>query len=119
MCIVRNKPSDKLSCMAAMVESRLRAICNLVYFVREYSWDGQFCWIDGLIDGRRRVSFTFGENLEGDNGVYLTISHEGGDNHISRTRKLDSALEEQDDDTIRTIAGDICQMVEEYYTKAN
>lgn len=118
MCIVRNKPSDKLSCMAAMVESRLRAICNLVYFVREYSWDGQFCWIDGLIDGRRRVSFTFGEELEGGNGIYLTISHEGGDNNISRVYKLDKSLEEQSDDTIRTIADGIIKMVAEYYTKA-
>jgi len=118
MCIVRNKPSDKLSCMAAMVESRLRAICNLVYFVREYSWDGKFCWIDGLIDGRRRVSFTFGENLEGDNGVYLTTSHEGGENHITREYKLSDSLENQDDDTIRIIVDGICQMVAEYYTKA-
>lgn len=121
MCnnIVRNKLSDKLSELAAMVENRLLAKHDLVYFVREYSWDGQFCWIDGLIDGRRRVSFTFGENLEGDNGVYLTITHEGGDNHITREYKLSDSLENQDDDTIRIIADGICQMAAEYYTKAN
>lgn len=119
MCIVRNKPSDKLSCMAAMVESRLRAICNLVYFVREYSWDNQFCWIDGLIEGCCRVSFTFGENLEGSDGIYLTISHEGGDKHITREYKLSDSLENQDDDTIRIIADGIVTMVIEYYTKAN
>ena len=121
MCnnIVRNKLSDKLSALAAMVESNLSADHDLVYFVREYSWDNQACWIEGLIDGRRRVAFFFGENLEGDNGVYLTISHEGGENQTSRTHKLDKSLEEQSDDTIRTIASDICQMVKEYYTKAN
>lgn len=119
MCIVRNKLSDKLSELAVMVESRLRAMYELVYFVREYSWDGQFCWIDGLIEGCCRVSFTFGENLEGSDGIYLTISHEGGDKHITREYKLDKSLEEQDDDTIRVIADGICQMVTEYYTKAN
>ena len=117
MCIV-SKLSDKLSALAAMVENRLLAKHDLVYFVREYSWDNQFCWIDGLIEGCCRVSFTFGEELEGGNGIYLTISHEGGDNHISRVYKLDKSLENQDDDTIRTIADGICQMVIEYYTKA-
>ena len=122
MCnnIVRNKLSDKLSCMAAMVESRLSANHDLVYFVRESSWnDDRVCWIDGLIEGCCRVSFTFGENLEGSDGVYLTISHEGGDNHTTREYKLDKSLEEQTDDTIRVIADGICQMVTEYYTKAN
>lgn len=119
MCIVRNKLSDKLSVLAAMVESNLSVDHDLVYFVRDYSWDNKVSWMDGLLDGDHRVAFIFGENLEGGHGVYLTISHEGGNNHTSRMRKLDSALEEQDDDTIRTIAGDICQMVAEYYTKAN
>ena len=118
MCIV-SKLSDKLSALAAMVENRLLAKHDLVYFVREYSWDNQSCWIDGCIDGHTRVSFLFGEELEGGNGIYLTISHEGGDNHTSRIYKLDSALEEQDDATIRTIADGICQMVKEYYAKAN
>lgn len=121
MCnnIVRNKLSDKLSTLAAMVESNLSRNHDLVYFVRDYSWDNKACWMDGLIDGDPCVSFLFGENLEGGHGVYLTISLEGGDNHTTQTCKLDSTLEEQDDDTIRTIAGDICQMVKEYYAKAN
>ena len=119
MCIVRNKLSDKLSCMAAMVESRLRALYELVYFVREYSYDGQFCWIDGLVEGHCRVNFTFGENLEGSDGVYLTISHEGGSHHTTREYKLSDSLENQDDDTVRTIADGIIKMVIEYYTKAN
>lgn len=121
MCnnIVRNKLSDKLSELAAMVESKLSANHDLVYFVRDYSWDNKACWMDGLLDGDPCVSFIFGENLEGGHGVYLTISIEGGDNHTTRTCKLDSALEEQDDETIRIIAGDICQMVKEYYAKAN
>lgn len=121
MCnnIVRNKLSDKLSVLAAMVESRLCSKYELVYFVRESSWNGQDFWIDGLVEGHCRVNFTFGENLEGDNGVYLTISHEGGENHITREYKLSDSLENQDDDTVRTIADGICQMVTEYYTKAN
>ena len=119
MCIVRNNLSDKLSELAAMVESRLRAMYELVYFVREYSWDNQSCWIDGCIDGHTRVSFLFGENLEDTDGVYLTISHEGGDKHITREYKLSDSLENQDDDTVRTIADGIVKMVIEYYTKAN
>lgn len=118
MCIV-SKLSDKLSALAAMVENRLLAKHDLVYFVREYSWDNQSCWIDGCIDGHTRVSFLFGEELEGGNGIYLTISHEGGENHTTREYKLDKSLEEQTDDTIRIIADGICQMVTEYYTKAN
>lgn len=118
MCIV-SKLSDKLSALAAMVENRLLAKHDLVYFVREYSWDNQACWIDGCIDGHTRVSFLFGEELEGGNGIYLTISHEGGENPTTRTHKLDKSLEEQTDEVIRTIASDICQMVEEYYIEAN
>lgn len=119
MCIV-SKLSDKLSALAAMVESRLRAMYELVYFVRESSdWDDKACWIEGLIEGHRRVSFLFGENLEDTDGVYLTISHEGGENHITREYKLSDSLENQDDDTVRTIADGICQMVIEYYTKVN
>lgn len=119
MCIV-SKLSDKLSALAAMVENGLLAKQHdLVYFVREYSWDNQSCWIDGCIDGHTRVSFLFGEELEGGNGIYLTISHEGGDNHTTRTYKLDKSLEEQDDNIIRTIAYGIVTMLEEYYTKAN
>ena len=121
MCnnIVRNKLSDKLSTLAAMVESRLCSKYELVYFVRESSWNGQDFWIDGLIEGDNRISFIFGENLEGTNGVYLTISHEGGENHTTREYKLEKSLEEQTDDTIRIIADGICQMVIEYYTKVN
>lgn len=121
MCnnIVRNKLSDKLSELAAMVESRLSADHDLVYFLREYSWDNQVCWMDGMMEGHRRVSFIFGEELERGNGVYLTVSHEGGENHITREYKLDKSLEEQSDDTIRTIADGICKMVEEYYLEAN
>ena len=121
MCnnIVRNKLSDKLGTLATMVESSLSTNYDLVYFVRDYSWDNQVCWMDGLLDGDPCVSFIFGENPEGDHGVYLTISLEGGDNHTSWVYKLDSALEEQDDATIRTIADDICRMVAEYYSKAN
>lgn len=121
MCnnIVRNKLGDKLSVLAAMVEINLSANHDLVYFVRDYSWDNKVCWMDGLIDGDPCVSFIFGEELEGGNGVYLTISHEGGENQTSRIHKLDKSLEEQTDEAIRTIASDICQMVEEYYIKAN
>lgn len=121
MCnnIVRNKLSDKLSELAAMVESNLSAKHDLVYFVRDYSWDNKVSWMDGLLDGDPCVSFIFGEDPEGDHSVYLTISLEGGDNHTTRTCKLDGTLEEQDDDTIRTIADDISRMVAEYYAKAN
>ena len=121
MCnnIVRNKLSDKLSVLAAMVESKLCSKYDLVYFVRESSWNGQDFWIDGLIEGDNRISFIFGENLEGTNGVYLTISHEGGSHHTTREYKLSDSLENQDDDTVRTIADGIVKMVIEYYTKAN
>lgn len=122
MCnnIIRNKPSDKLSVLAAMVENQLNAKYDLEYFVRESAyWDNQACWIEGLIDGHCRVSFLFGEELEGGNGIYLTISHEGGDSHITREYKLSDSLENQDDDTVSTIADGIIKMVIEYYTKAN